>query len=85
MTSRDLVRRVVYELGLAQDEKFLAPAPRFALMNLINRATGRTVEAKLSGLDQEARERAAIERVINGLSIELVRNTSVSVGHLPPS
>ncbi|MEC9343098.1 MAG: polysaccharide biosynthesis tyrosine autokinase [Pseudomonadota bacterium] len=87
MNSRDLARRVVFELNLTEDEQFLAPTPKFSLLNLVNRATGDRFEADLKDLDAETREAMAVGRVQGGLSVGLVRNTSVlavSYSHADP-
>lgn len=82
MQSRDLARRVVFSLGLAEDEKFLAPAPSFSVMNLFNRVFNYSPTADLEDLDAETREAMAVGKVLSGLSVDLVRNTSIlSVGY----
>lgn len=87
MKSRDLARRVVYELNLSEDETFLAPAPSFSLTNLINRALGTSREADIVGLSAEQREARAVGLVQRNLAIALVRNTSIlniSYSHASP-
>lgn len=82
MQSRDLARRVVFSLGLAEDEKFLAPTPSFSVMNLFNRIFNYSPTADLDDLDAETREGMAVGKVLKGLSVDLVRNTSIlSVGY----
>lgn len=75
--SRELARRVVFELNLTEDEAFLAPTPSFSLVNLINRITGAQKQADLEALSAETREAMAVGRVQHGLSASLVRNTSI--------
>lgn len=87
MKSRDLARRVVYELNLSEDETFLAPTPTFSLSNLINRALGTSREADIEGLTPEQREARAVGLVQANLAIALVRNTSIlniSFSHASP-
>jgi succinoglycan biosynthesis transport protein ExoP len=82
MQSRDLARRVVFALGLTEDEKFLAPTPSFSVMNLFNRIFNYSPTADLDDLDAETREAMAVGKVLNGISVDLVRNTSIlSVGY----
>ena len=77
LLSRDLSKRVVYELNLAEDEKFLAPRPTFSLFNLLDRITGKRAEIEIASLEQEAREKMATKLVQEGLSANLLRNASV--------
>lgn len=87
MQSRDLARRVVFALGLTEDAKFLAPTPSFSVMNLLDRVFHYTPTADLKDLDAETREAMAVAKVRGGLSVDLVRNTSilsVSYSHADP-
>ena len=77
MLSRDVARRVVFKLDLANDDKFLAPTPTFSLMNLVHRALGTKRTADLDGLSAEERQTAAIGKVMGGLDVALVRDTSI--------
>ncbi|MCI5073617.1 polysaccharide biosynthesis tyrosine autokinase [Oricola sp.] len=77
MLSRDLARRVVFALNLTEDEKFLAPTPSFSLTNLFNRILDRSPSADLEDLSAETREAMAVARVRGGLSVSLLRNTSI--------
>ena len=77
MESRDLARRVVFELNLTEDAEFLAPTPRFSLLNLIDRITGTKRRAALENMTPEEREQLAVAIVRDGLSAELLRNTSI--------
>ena len=82
-----LARRVVYELNLTDDEKFLAPAPRFSLSNIVRRAIGSSSRANLDDLSAEQREAMAVGKVLGGLSAELIRDSalmSVSYSHPDP-
>lgn len=87
MQSRDLARRVAFALNLPQDQRFLAPTPTFSLMNIVNRITGSQPSLELDRLTAEQREALAIAKVNNGLSVSLLRNTSileVSYSHPDP-
>ncbi|WP_421852639.1 GumC family protein [Oricola sp.] len=85
--SRDLARRVVFTLGLAEDEAFLAPRPSFSIMNLVHRVFGYSPSASIAHLDAEERELMAVDKLVGGLSVNLIRNTSilsVSYSHADP-
>ncbi len=87
MQSRDLARRVAFALNLPLDQRFLAPTPSFSLINLVNRVTGARPTAELEKLSAEQREALAISKIRSGLSVELLRNTSilsVSYSHANP-
>src|SRR5690606_30513883 len=75
--SRALAQRVVYELGLADKNDFLYPAPNFSPVNILNRAFGLSLGQQLADPDPAARENLAISRVLNGMSVSLVPNTSL--------
>lgn len=75
--SRALAQRVVYELGLADKNDFLYPAPDFSPVNILNRAFGLTLGQELADSDPEVRESLAVLRVLNGMSVTLVPNTSL--------
>lgn len=77
LLSRELARRVVFELNLTEDNTFLAPTPSFSLVNLINRITGTKNEVRMDQLPAETREAIAVGRVQFGLSASFVRNTSI--------
>lgn len=77
MLSRELARRVAFELNLVADEKFLAPTPTFSLMNLVYRATGASRQANLDDLNAIEREKLAVDILQDNLSVTLTRNTSV--------
>lgn len=85
--SRDLSRRVAYELNLAGNDDFLAPTPRFSLINLVNRASGGSSQAGLEELSAETREAMAAGRVKGGLSVTNITDTNilaVSYSHPEP-
>jgi len=87
MQSRDLARRVAFALNLPLDQRFLAPTPSFSLMNLVNRVTGSNPTLDLENLTAEQREALAISKIRRGLSVNLLRNTSiltVSYSHADP-
>ncbi len=77
MQSRDLARRVVFELNLADNESFIAPTPSFSFFNLVNRIVGTKAKSDIADLSPETRESIAVGRVLGGLQVQLVRNTSV--------
>ena len=77
MLSRDVARRVVFKLDLANDDKFLAPTPTFSLMNLVHRALNTTRTADLKDLSAEERQRMAVAKVMNNLNVDLIRDTSI--------
>lgn len=87
MLSRDLAQRVAFELDLANNPDFLAPAPTFSLGNLVRRITGSTPQADIGSLSPDQRSEKAIETIREGLDAELKRNTSllaVSYSHPLP-
>ena len=53
MLSRDLAKRVVFELNLTEDAKFLAPTPSFSLANVFNRIFGESKQQEISELSAE--------------------------------
>ncbi len=75
--SRDLARRVVFELNLGDDARFLAPVPSFSLMNIFRRAFGMTGTVDLDAMSPAQREARATGLVRSGLSASLLRNTSI--------
>ncbi|OJU01277.1 MAG: hypothetical protein BGN87_09035 [Rhizobiales bacterium 65-79] len=77
MLSRDVAKRVVFKLDLANDDKFLAPTPTFSLMNLVHRALGTPRTADLEGLSAEDRQRSAIKKIMDNLDVDLIRDTSI--------
>lgn len=88
MLSRDLARRVVFELNLSDNEFFLAPRPSFSLFNVANRIVQQPREASnITELPAEIRQDMAVRSVQAGLSAELIRNAnmlSVSFSHPDP-
>lgn len=86
LLSRDIAKRVVYELELFRDREFLAPTPRFSLTNLFRRSFGFERSASLDDLSPEQSERIAINSVLNGLTAIIVRNSSIiEVRYVHPS
>ena len=77
LLSRDLARRVVFELGLADNADFIAPETSFSLGNLVNRALRRDNERALEDTTAEQRQTMAIARIVEGLSAEFIRGTTV--------
>ncbi len=87
LMSRSLAQRVVFELGLAEKGDFLFPAANFAPSNLLDRAFGAGLSVSLDDLTPEEREQLAVDRVRGGLSVELIRKTSllaVTFSHQDP-
>jgi capsular exopolysaccharide synthesis family protein len=77
MKSRDLAQRVAYELDLANNADFLAPAPTFSLGNVWRRITGATAQREMSELTDEERLSLAVNTIRDNLSVDLKRNTSI--------
>ncbi len=77
MLSRELARRVVFELNLTEDANFLAPTPSFSLMNIFYRIFGKSSEDTLSDLSPERREQRAVSLVQRNASAEAIRETSI--------
>ena len=77
LKSRSLAQRVVFELGLANNAQFLFPEPQFAVKNLLARAFGFETVRSLDEYTPEQRERMAVGRLLNDLSVNLIRNTSL--------
>ena len=75
--SRDLARRVVFDLELSSKPEFLAPIASFSLGNLVRRALGTNRRIDVSQLSPEQREAAAIVRIRQGLSTQLLRHTAI--------
>ncbi len=77
LKSRDLARRVVLELNLANNGRFLFPQPDFAIGNIFARVFGGPAQPPLESFDLEQREAIAIERLLKDLSVNLLRGTSL--------
>ncbi|MEP2944090.1 MAG: polysaccharide biosynthesis tyrosine autokinase [Hyphomicrobiales bacterium] len=77
MLSRELAKRVVFEMNLTEDAAFLAPTPKFSLTNITKRFTGGAHARNLDELSVEQREQLALNSIRNNLSISLIRNTSI--------
>ncbi|MEO1701556.1 MAG: polysaccharide biosynthesis tyrosine autokinase [Pseudomonadota bacterium] len=78
LLSRDLARRAVFELGLADNADFIAPQASFSLGNLVNRALRRnTSGGNIESLTAEQRQSIAIGRLLGGLSADFVRGTAI--------
>lgn len=85
LRSRDLARRVVLELNLAQNAAYVLPRPDFSVVNIFDRIFGGDSRPRLADLDAETREILAVERLLENLSVTLVRGTSlISVGYSDP-
>ncbi|MEP6356979.1 MAG: polysaccharide biosynthesis tyrosine autokinase [Hyphomicrobiales bacterium] len=77
MLSRELAKRVIFELGLAEDPDFLSPTPKFSLTNITKRFTLGSDKRELGELTAEQREEVALDKIKKNLSINLIRNTSI--------
>lgn len=77
LKSRSLAQRVVFELGLADNQQFLFPAPQFAVSNLFARAFGYAATEALEDYEPSDRETIAIERLQKNLTVNLIKNTSL--------
>lgn len=85
--SRSLAERVVFQLGLAEKPEFLFPKPDFSLINIFYRAFGLDRSPSIDAYTPEQREKIAIGRVLGGLSVSIVPETSllrVSFSHQNP-
>lgn len=86
MLSRELARRVVFELDLANNAEFLAPTPVFSLGNIFTRVFGTTNKFDLNDLDAERRQDLATRIVKGNIGVSILRNTSIlSVSYSHPS
>lgn len=77
LKSRDLARRVVVALNLANDADFLFPRPDFSIGNIFARVFGTSPRTDLGDLTAEERDELAIELVLKNLSVALLRGTSL--------
>lgn len=77
LKSRDLARRVVVELNLANDADFLFPRPDFSVGNIFARVFGSAPRTDLGDLTAEERDDSAIDLILKNLSVTLLRGTSL--------
>jgi polysaccharide biosynthesis transport protein len=77
LQSRELARRVVYELNLAENDDFLVPQASFSLWNFVYKALGREAGTGLDDRSPEQREALATGAVLDGLSAAPITSTSV--------
>ncbi|RWD02266.1 MAG: exopolysaccharide biosynthesis protein, partial [Mesorhizobium sp.] len=77
LKSRALAQRVVFQLGLSEKPDFLFPTPSFSPSNIFYRAFGISKSPSIDEKTPEERERIAISRVLNDLTVSLVTNTSL--------
>jgi capsular exopolysaccharide synthesis family protein len=77
LKSRDLARRVVLELNLANNSAFLFPLPDFSLANILARVFGTPSRPSLEEHQLAEREQMAITHLLNNLSANLQRGTSL--------
>ena len=73
--SRDLIRRVVIDLDLANRPDFIAVVPSFSPTNLLRRIMPLGDGAAEQKMSAEMRENRAIAIVARGLDVSMVRNT----------
>ncbi|TIM38925.1 polysaccharide biosynthesis tyrosine autokinase [Mesorhizobium sp.] len=77
LRSRALAQRVVFQLGLSEKPDFLFPTPNFSLSNIFYRAFGISKSPSIEEKTPEQREKIAIGRVMNDLTVTNVTNTSL--------
>ena len=77
MLSRELAKRVVFDLNLSENINFLAPRPKFSLSNITQRFTRDSAKEDITELNAEEREERALEIIKDNLSVVLIRNTSI--------
>ena len=75
--SRSLAERVVFQLGLSEKPEFLFPKPDFSLFNIVYRAFGLERGGSIERYTPEQRQNIAIGRVLGGISVSLVPETSL--------
>lgn len=76
LKSREMARRVIAELRLADNQSFLFPNKGFSLSNLVARVIGQNGKT-LSDLGEPERERLAITRLSKNMKASLLRGTSI--------
>lgn len=77
LKSRDLARRVVAELRLAGDAGFLFPKADFSVQRLVDLVRRTSSDPVLAEFPLEVREQLAIDRLLQSLSVSLLRGTSL--------
>jgi capsular exopolysaccharide synthesis family protein len=77
LKSRDLARRVVLELNLANNAGFLFPLPDFSFANILARVFGTPPRPSLEQHELADREHLAINILLANLSATLQRGTSL--------
>ncbi len=77
LKSRDLARRVVQQLNLANNADFLYPRADFAIGNIFSRVFGAPPVPSLPETPLEEREARAVGMLLDSLSVTLVRGTSL--------
>ena len=77
MLSRDLARRVVSKLKLAENTEFLTPPPRFSLSKSIKQLFVGAAETPGLNISRLDAEKIAIGKVHGGVSAKIIKNTSV--------
>ena len=73
MRSRELARRVAFELNLSEQFDFLAPTPGFSLTNLVARIFGVDNKSNIRELSAEKREALAARIVRKNFSVKLIK------------
>ena len=77
LKSRDLARRVVQQLNLANNAAFLYPRADFSIGNIFSRVFGTPATPSLPDMPIEQREARAVAMLLDSLSVSLVRGTSL--------
>ena len=77
LTSRALAQRVAYHLGLTERRDFLLPTAGFSMANIFNRMFGTNNAKSLDIWTAEQRESIAIDRIMKGISADLIPGTSL--------
>lgn len=85
--SHDLARRIVFQLNLSEDSRFLAPKANFSLRNVISKALGTNAIKDFKEMTVDERDALAVKTVKENLTANVIRNTSIiSIGftHVDP-
>jgi len=79
LRSRQMMRRVIHEMGLTRRDDFLHPKTGFSLGNLLSRALGHFYMGGGKKETAQKRENLAIQRIKEGLGVKLLRGTRIIV------
>ncbi len=78
LRSRQMIRRVVHELGLTERPDFLFPGKGFSVSNLLARLMhGKAPNQDIGKMSARKRENLAIERIRENLDVRLLRKTRI--------